>query len=253
MSRPNVDIKHHVPLPPYNNEEPTTTSSKQMASRLKMQVRASERQTITAEALRPSTFAPFGSVIENPCPSIHPSSTAAASLPSNASPANDGTAIQYRNVSPMTNLHQGSAAKPRMSIFACATHDADAGPLAIPALERHPFTTQTFIPISSPASAYLVVVCPCRAPEDDDVRLPRWRGMPDLRGLRAFVASASQAVTYEAGTWHAPMMALGSEGQRLDFVVVQFASGVADEDCQLVRLVPCEDQPRVVVGQGARL
>lgn len=77
--------------------------------------------------------------------------------------------------------------------------------------------------------------------------------MPDLRGLRAFVASASQAVTYEAGTWHAPMMALGSEGQRLDFVVVQFASGVADEDCQLVRLVPCEDQPRVVVGQGARL
>ncbi|PHH80961.1 hypothetical protein CDD80_5171 [Ophiocordyceps camponoti-rufipedis] len=210
-----------------------------MASTLKMQLRASERQTITAEPLNRSTFAPYGTVVENPCPGIHPASTAAASLPSNASPANDGTAIQYRDVSPVTNLYQGSSAKPRMSIFACATHDANTSPLAIPALERHPFTTQTFIPISSAATTYLVVVCPCQSPQkgdDDGVRLPRWRGMPDLRGLRAFVASASQAVTYAAGTWHAPMMALGSHGQRLDFVVVQFASGVADEDCQLAKI-----------------
>ncbi|OAQ98042.1 hypothetical protein LLEC1_07945, partial [Akanthomyces lecanii] len=42
------------------------------------------------------------------------------------------------------------------------------------------------------------------------------------------------AITYGAGTWHAPMAVLGAPGTTLDFVVTQFASGVADEDCQLL-------------------
>ena len=45
-----------------------------------------------------------------------------------------------------------------------------------------------------------------------------------------------QAVTYGAGTWHAPMVALGEKGTAVDFVVVQFANGVAVEDCQEVFL-----------------
>jgi ureidoglycolate lyase len=61
--------------------------------------------------------------------------------------------------------------------------------------------------------------------------------MPDLRRLRAFVATATQAVTYGAGTWHAPMVALGDKvTNAMDFVVVQFANGVAVEDCQEVHL-----------------
>lgn len=60
--------------------------------------------------------------------------------------------------------------------------------------------------------------------------------MPDLRRVRAFVAHASQAVTYGAGTWHGPMVALGEAGTAIDFVVVQFANGVGLEDCQEVLL-----------------
>ena len=41
-------------------------------------------------------------------------------------------------------------------------------------------------------------------------------------------------VTYGAGTWHAPMIVVGEED--VDFVVVQFANGVAEEDCQEVEL-----------------
>lgn len=55
-------------------------------------------------------------------------------------------------------------------------------------------------------------------------------GEPDLANLRAFVFRGDQAVTYGPGTWHAPMVVLGS--RPIDFVVVQHANDVALEDCQ---------------------
>ncbi|KAF3345269.1 Signal recognition particle 68 kDa protein [Verticillium dahliae VDG2] len=54
------------------------------------------------------------------------------------------------------------------------------------------------------------------------------------------------AVTYGAGTWHAPMVALGPQGTSVEFVVTQFANGVADEDCQEVVLGAGEDGSVVV-------
>ncbi|RDA87727.1 hypothetical protein CP532_1800 [Ophiocordyceps camponoti-leonardi (nom. inval.)] len=217
-----------------------------MATTLTLQLHATDAIRIQAQELTAQAFMPYGSVIANPRPDVHPSAFAAhaASLPSHAKAANAGTAIQYRDAGVMQNLFEGGRGKPLMSVFACAASEVEAdGSVAVEALERHPFTTQTFSPLSSPASAYLVIVAPNlpvnEEREDEALRakLPRWHGMPDLRGLRAFVASASQAVTYAAGTWHAPMKVLGEPGQRLDFVVVQFASGVAAEDCQLVEMV----------------
>lgn len=76
-------------------------------------------------------------------------------------------------------------------------------------------------------------------------------GLPDLTRARAFVATAEQAVTYGAGTWHAPMVALGEPGTALDFVVVQFANGVDVEDCQLVYLDPAPSEE--LAGQAGRL
>ncbi|KAL1967157.1 hypothetical protein VTN77DRAFT_3448 [Rasamsonia byssochlamydoides] len=58
------------------------------------------------------------------------------------------------------------------------------------------------------------------------------RDPPDLENIRAFIARGGQAVTYAAGTWHAPMVVLGR--RRVDFVVVQFVNGVEEEDCQEV-------------------
>ncbi|KAL1303327.1 hypothetical protein AAFC00_006728 [Neodothiora populina] len=59
---------------------------------------------------------------------------------------------------------------------------------------------------------------------------------PDLSQLKAFIADGSQSVTYGPGTWHAPMVVLGASS--VDFVVVQYANGVALEDCQEVAVAP---------------
>lgn len=58
--------------------------------------------------------------------------------------------------------------------------------------------------------------------------------MPDLNNIQAFIARGDQAVTYNAGTWHAPMVVLGEKP--IDFVVVQYANGVANDDCQEVEI-----------------
>tara|TARA_R110002060_G_scaffold28576_11_gene38706 strand:+ start:4811 stop:5266 length:456 start_codon:yes stop_codon:yes gene_type:complete len=118
------------------------------------------------------------------------------------------------------------------------------GVFPVSILERHPYTTQTFIPLGlSPREAqnvrYLVIVAPSLPPSQADAELPvpkgdalPGRGFPDLGKVKAFIAHGGQAVTYGAGTWHAPMVVLGNKA--VDFVVVQFANGVGVEDCQEV-------------------
>jgi ureidoglycolate lyase len=169
--------------------------------------------------------------------------------------------------------------------------------LDVSILERHPFTTQTFIPMGlsqqDKHTQYLVIVAPtlpasasrrhigrappyptphverkksmmdifARArpspftnevgpPQSQFSRLhpsarPKGPGLPDLKNLRAFVATGSQAVTYGAGTWHAPMIVIGD--RPIDFVVVQFANDVGNEDCQEVVLKPDDDASEGVV------
>lgn len=221
---------------------------------------------VTAEPLSQQGFAPFGDVIVNVRPDMHPSSFTSTSVtpPSNAESANQGSAIKYRDVSNIRNLYSQSPsrrAEPKMSMFVSASRKlntsatAPHGELKVRILERHPFTTQTFIPIASSASMYMVIVAPSLPPSPRDEGLPvpqeenlPGRGLPDLRGLKAFVATSAQAVTYGAGTWHAPMVVLGDSGTTLDFVVYQFASGEGIEDCQLVDYESSGvSEPRVVV------
>ncbi|KAK3305389.1 ureidoglycolate hydrolase [Chaetomium strumarium] len=255
---------------------------------------------IEAAPLTREAFAPFGDVIENPRPHVHPSSVGGnsntPSLPFDAVPANQGSAIKYQHVSRPVNLYdQAPSGRPGsaiMSVFVCAARARvmmmmpdPAAPTSAPGagqpppsppppssdvtikvsiLERHPFTTQTFIPLpANPAAHYLVIVAPTLPSSDPTTiaggdeaaaalpvptRLPPSAaaasyprplpggGLPDVRRLRAFVATARQAVTYGAGTWHAPMVALGEAGTAVDFVVAQFANGVGVEDCQEVVL-----------------
>ncbi|KAI2625706.1 ureidoglycolate hydrolase [Hypoxylon sp. NC1633] len=253
--------------------------------------------TLPAEPLTPSSFAPFGAVLANPAPRIRPQDAASApTLPSGGVLANQGTAIQYRALAPpLQNLYAQApsrkAATPRTTMFVCGARQllpAPSPPHSSPAfvsiststftpppaptdsvsdglfqldiLERHPFTTQTFIPLNANANAgaaastrYLVVVAPTLPPAAEsttnasnptNAALPApsgtslpGNGMPDLAQVRAFVATGAQAVTYGAGTWHAPMAALGASGSAVDFVVVQFANDVPVEDCQEVGLL----------------
>ncbi|KAK3937406.1 ureidoglycolate hydrolase [Diplogelasinospora grovesii] len=218
--------------------------------------------TVNAVPLNQAAFAPFGDVIENPRPDLHPSTAGASSaLPSNAVVANQGSAIKYQHVSRMRNLYEqapsGQPGAAIMSMFVCAARQLRgseperAETFSVEVLERHPYTTQTFIPLTGDASKrYLVIVAPSLPPSMADQDLPTpdatglpGRGLPDLRGLRAFVATAQQAVTYGAGTWHAPMVALGPRGTAIDFVVVQFANGVGVEDCQEVYFTPSSSSP----------
>lgn len=109
--------------------------------------------------------------------------------------------------------------------------DVSSGIFQVKILERHPYSTQSFIPLGLPASTmenpspskFLVIVAPTLSSPD---------GSPDLQGIRAFVAHGNQGVTYGMGTWHAPMVVLGK--REVEFVVLVHENGVGNDDCQEV-------------------
>ncbi|KAI9048930.1 hypothetical protein LZ554_006781 [Drepanopeziza brunnea f. sp. 'monogermtubi'] len=245
--------------------------------------RPARELVLTPEALTQAAFAEFGTVIENPAPSLVPSSQM-SSLPPNAVQANQGSALKYLDVTHMEDYYPLApskvASKAVMNMFVCAPRrpliltshahtPSTEGNFPIEILERHPYTTQTFIPLGLSAAEahrvrYLVIVAPSLPPTAADQHLPvpsspaaaaaaaapaardelPGRGLPDLRRVKAFFATGAQAVTYGAGTWHAPMVVVGR--QPINFVVVQFANGVGIEDCQEAELDPENGQQLLV-------
>lgn len=203
----------------------------------------SPRKLFSHTPLTQSSFSAFGTVIESPAlfphDLNHPPPNPQMVL------VNQNTAIKQIDVSLMSNYYTHSPTQTQgkaiMNMFSCFpralenskfTDGASIFPVQI--LERHPFTTQTFIPIGLPATdlwtRYLVIVAPTLPSLAD---FPN-QGPPDITNLRAFLAHGGQAVTYKEGTWHAPMVVVGKS--RVDFVVVQYCNGVAAEDCQEVGL-----------------
>lgn len=232
---------------------------------------------VTAYPLTPEAFSPFGEVIQNPRPNLHPAGfsnvTLTPPLPFDAVSANQGSAIKYQHVTRMVNRYpeapSGVPGVAVMNMFVCATRklqsssnnpqypgrsgtatttapSSSSSLFAVNILERHPYTTQTFTPLSTTGpngthgqqqSGYLVIVAPSLASTTTATASPSSIVIsrpPDLSGLKAFIATPDQAVTYGAGTWHAPMVALGPEASTVDFVVTQFANGVGKEDCEEV-------------------
>jgi ureidoglycolate lyase len=213
---------------------------------------------IKVHPLTQHNFSEFGAVIQNPNPTIEPS-TILEQLPPKAIRANQGTALKYVDVTKLLDLY-GSApsrvpSKAVVNMFVCAPRalrrsqrSGIPGTFQVEILERHPFTTQTFIPLGlCPAeqeeARYLVVVAPSLPVSHGDGSLPvpaqsppvlclPGPGLPDLTKVQAFLAQGSQAVTYGAGTWHAPMVVVGK--RPVDFVVVHYANGIEIEDCQEV-------------------
>lgn len=68
-------------------------------------------------------------------------------------------------------------------------------PLRVRRMERHAFSSQSFIPLAP--ARFLVLVAPHAA-----------TGGPDMSLARAFLAGPGQGVTYRADTWHHPMAVL---------------------------------------------
>ena len=87
-------------------------------------------------------------------------------------------------------------------------------PLAARELERHEFSSQTFIPID--VARYLVVVAPAAAD-----------GGPDAAGARAFIATGRQGITLRLNTWHHSMTVLDAPGE---FAVLMWCDGGSGDE-----------------------
>ena len=83
----------------------------------------------------------------------------------------------------------------RVDLSLATIKPVDKLPLHATVMERHPFSSQTFLPLK--ASRYFVIV----APDSDD-------GGPDLNRVRAFVSGNNQGITYRCGVWHHGMSVL---------------------------------------------
>ncbi|CDK29870.1 unnamed protein product [Kuraishia capsulata CBS 1993] len=181
---------------------------------------------VIATPLTPESFAPFGSVIS----ADHQVANVASSS------ANQGTAVKIHKVAPITNNYanapSGQVATANWNIFRCSppkhllsTDKTGESRYLSKVLERHPFSTQTFLPLgrSKEKTAFLVICA------ETDKRT----GLPDESRVHAFTCKGNQSVTYGVGTWHAPMVALGDE-PHLDFAVLIHENGVDKEDCEEV-------------------
>ena len=82
-------------------------------------------------------------------------------------------------------------------------------PLKAELLERHEFSSQTFVPID--VARWLIVVAPHAS-----------AGGPDLARVKAFIATGRQGVTYKPNTWHHGLTVLDRPGH---FAVFMWRDG----------------------------
>lgn len=151
-----------------------------------------------AEPLTPEAFAPFGFVLMADRGDVE------------GRPVNRGTARRFDELCALHNLRPDGA-RLNVCVFRCAPHVA--WPMRIDLLEKHPRSTQMFVPMN--ARRYVVVVAE-----------PNERA-PDLATLRAFVATGRQGIAYGPGVWHHPLIAVDDE---TDFACMVYEDG-SSEDC----------------------
>jgi ureidoglycolate lyase len=127
--------------------------------------------------------------------------------------ANFGRAKRFNHLGEIENLRTG--AKLNLCIFRC---QPAALPLAIKLLEKHPYSTQVFLPMHHSAKFLVLVALGDEAPELDT--------------LKAFIVEGSQGITYHPGVWHYPMTALDGE---IDFSCLIWEDD-SKGDCEIYNL-----------------
>lgn len=137
---------------------------------------------IVAQALTAEAFRPFGQVIE-----VEGAENFLI---------NNGKCRRFHDLAKVEAA--GENARVLINIFRGQPYPM---PHTLPMVERHPFGSQAFMPLSP--RPFLVVVCP-----DEDGR----PGIP-----QAFVSKPGQGVNYARGTWHGVLTPIGEEQ---DFLVV---------------------------------
>ncbi len=134
-----------------------------------------------AAPLTPEAFAPFGDVVS-------------AGLRDGA-PANQGTAVRFDRCAALESSRP--EARPNLAVFRSLARSL---PIELRLLERHPCSSQTFLPMV--CARFLVCVAP--ALED---------GRPDAGGILAFACGPGQGVSYRRGVWHHPILALDAPAE----------------------------------------
>ena len=142
--------------------------------------------TLDIQPLDKAGFAPFGIVIE----------TDGAKQIS----INQGTTTRFDAMCAVDVEEAGG--QPIISLF---RGNRRPDPIEIHLLERHPLSSQAFMPLSQ--YDWLVVVAHGNAAGD----------APDFSTLACFKASGIQGVSYNRGTWHHPLLPLQAVQ---DFLVI---------------------------------
>lgn len=182
---------------------------------------------VNAVPLTPESFSPYGGVMS----ADHQIKDIASSS------ANYGTATKIHKVAPIINNYDhcpsGKKATANWNIFRCkaptpliSTTKNGSKVYKSKVLERHLFTTQTFIPMGQDLGKKSFLVIVAKTNEKSHQKLPT----PAL--IKAFVCKGNQSITYAPGTWHAPMVVIDEDVPYIDFAVMIHENGVPDEDCQ---------------------
>ena len=181
---------------------------------------------IIAEQLTPESFLPYGGVIS----ADHQIKNVQSSQ------ANYGTAIKIHKVAPIINNYKncpsGEKETANWNIFRCTApkhliqHSSTKSTYTSKVLERHPYSTQTFLPLGQDLHkiSYLVIVAKTDTSTKDK--------LPDPSLVKAFICKGNQSITYGVGTWHAPMVVIDEDIPYIDFAVFIHENGVVEEDVQ---------------------
>ena len=152
---------------------------------------------IIPKVLTQAAFAAFGDVIEVNDKNQHFA-------------INDGFTQRYHDLARVDVENAGG--RPLINIFRSTPLSQ---PIAITMMERHPLSSQAFIPMGN--EPYLVVVAP--------------KGELKTSAIEVFLARSDQGVNYHAGTWHHYCLALHWQS---DFLVVD--RGGEGDNCDVESL-----------------
>ena len=152
---------------------------------------------IIPKALTRENFAPFGDVIDVP------DKAQTFSI-------NEGFTKRYHDLADVDVTQENG--RTLINIFRSTPLEQ---PVSIKMMERHPLSSQAFIPMGP--QPFLVVVAP--------------KGEMDITKIEVFLASSHQGVNYHKGTWHHYCLALH---QVSDFIVVD--RGGAGDNCDVINL-----------------
>lgn len=122
--------------------------------------------------------------------------------------ANQGSALRINHVTNFVNLRPDSA-KANVAVFQCEPRSL---PFEVCLLEKHPLSTQIFIPMN--AKRYFVIVA-------------HGEEKPDFGTMKIFMLTGTDAISYKPGVWHHPMIAVTTP---IDFVCFVHEDDTS-EDC----------------------